>query len=166
MKFYIILYKFYRIILSVFLIVILSACFHVKKDPKELWTGKELLLPEITSKDKKIVTRFEGDCPSCVASITAWEKIHDAITEKNSNIKFIFYVEIIREETYKELKRKLNFADYVIFDQKGSFFKYNLLQFPYGLEDQTFLLDEDNKIVLFGNPAVKPELINKYLKKI
>ena len=166
MKFFIIPFNIFRIILSILLLLIfLSSCFH-KKDGKELWIGKELILPEVSSSDKKIVTRFEGDCPSCIASISVWKKIYDAAKEKNSKIKFVFYVEIIREEAFHELKQKLEFADYVIFDQRGSFFKYNLLKFPYGLEDQTFLLDEKNKILLFGNPAVKKELIKKYIGKI
>jgi hypothetical protein len=166
MRFFIIHSKFILIFISVSLVITLSSCFHKKKDNKELWIGRELLLPEITSKDKKIVTRFEGDCPSCIASIIAWKKIYGTIRERKNNIKFVFYVEIIQEEAFKELQRKLDFADYVIFDQKGSFFKYNLLQFPYGLEDQTFLLDENNKIILFGNPTVKPDLLTKYIERI
>jgi hypothetical protein len=148
------------------LIILLTNCFDKKKDEKELWIGKELILPSITSTDKKIVTRFQGDCPSCIASIDIWRKIVDAIKAKNNRIMVIFYVEIIREETFKELKQKLNFADYVILDQKNSFFKKNLLKFPYGLEDQTFLLDESNKVILFGNPAVKKDLIDIYIKEI
>ena len=165
MKSYILHFKISKLIFLAFIIALLS-CSGKEKNARDLWIGKKIITPEVNVQGKKIVTRFIGDCPSCIESIKTWKKFHAAAKEKNINIKIIFYVEIIKEENFKQIKQKLNFADQVIFDQRGLFFNQNLLHFPFGLEDQTFLLNENNEIVLFGNPAVDRKLITEYINNI
>lgn len=162
MTYSVIPFKFYRTIFSC-LLLITFACLDKKEGEKKLWLGKKLDIPEVTSNDKKIVVRLIGDCPSCIESIKIWKALSNVFKTKNKNVKLVFYVEIINEQRFNELSDQLNFADYVIFDQKMGFFNKNLLNFPYHLEYQTFLLNEKNEVLIFGNPIVKKELIRKYL---
>ncbi|MEO5979363.1 MAG: hypothetical protein ABIS36_06560 [Chryseolinea sp.] len=151
------------------LICILLACLSCSKKPVHPWTGKQLLLPGVQdSKNKKIVNRFLGDCSSCIESIDTWKAIHDAAKMKSKNIQFIFFVETIKQEDFDSLKAKLQFSDNVkvVFDQQGGFFQRNLLKYPFGIEYQTFLLNDNNEIVLVGNPAFLRPMIREYIEAI
>ena len=164
MKYYDINFKFSSIIIFFIVIALFSYSSVKKKEEQKLWIGKKLNIPEISSNEKKIVVRLIGDCPSCIESIKMWKKLDKIFKEKNKNFKLIFYVEVVNEKRFQELQKQLNFADYVIFDQRMSFFNKNLLSFPYHLEYHTFLLNKENKILLFGNPVVKRDLLKKYIE--
>lgn len=149
-----------------YMIIVLTSCSKGDNDDNHFWVGKEMSIPEIISNDKKIVTRIVGDCSPCMQTIDLWKEFYSIAKEKNSKIIFMFYVEAREEDRFEEIKHKLDFADYVIFDRKATFYKENLLKFSYTIEDHTFLLNGKNEIILFGNPMLKKELIRKYIEKI
>jgi len=165
MRYFITLFSFSHFSFLLFLVGLCS-CSNFDNEKKNQWLGKKLDVPEINYVGKKIVVRFEGDCPSCIESIKYWEAFSKLAREKDSNVKLIFYVEVVKEEKFTDLEKKLNFADDVIFDQRSSFYRNNLLKFPHGIEYQTFLLDKDNRILLIGNPIMEKKLLKKYIKEI
>jgi len=148
------------------LIILFTSCSQNNQNEKVDWLGRVLVLPEVTSNQNKIVVRFEGDCPACVRSIDEWKKFVESIKIKNEELKFVFYIESVRIETFNVIKEKLYFIDYVINDYQATFFRKNLLKYPFNIEDQTFLLNEKNQILLIGNPIIKKQLTAKYLRKV
>ena len=159
-----------KYIYIIFLYNIIFISCSIKSDKNELhnWIGTKLYVPEIFDKfkDNKIIVRFLGDCASCLETIPKWKVINDKLRDNNDSIALIFYVEVFDNEDFKVLEERLNFADQVIFDPKGSFYSKNLLKFSGDLQYHTFLVDKENKIILFGNPSIDNKILKKYFIKI
>lgn len=148
---------------KILIILVLGSCSNLKCEDDE-WIGKELRVPEINYEGLKIVVRFQADCPACIESIEPWDKFVRAVKAKNENVKIVFYVEVVDQLRFQEIESMLFFADKVIYDQKGQFYSKNLLKFPYPYIDyHAFLLDSQNKIIIYGNPTMKRELIRRYI---
>lgn len=166
-----------------FILLLLFSCnnYPQKQDMIDIvkeWSGKEIKFPStfnmdtyIKSKDKaisdyKIFVYIDSiGCSSCKLQLHEWKKFItqlDSISDKDIQFIFILHPKDIREI---KIQAKINKFDYpLFFDKNNEFDKLN--KFPSDISLQTFLLDQNNKVILLGNPIQNPKIKELYLNKI
>ena len=145
------------------------------------WTGKEIIFPSnsITmllktdtipfSKPKTqyvIVSYIDSiGCTNCKLRLPVWEafinQLYSICPGKVSTLLFLHPKD--REELIHILERD-KFSYPICIDEKDSFNKLN--QFPTDMIFQTFLLDENNKVLAIGSPIHNPKIRELYLNII
>lgn len=99
-------------------------------------------------------------CSACRLKLYQWKLLKEELDSINLNLNFIF---VIWTKDYKEIEylQKVNQVNIpIIYDYNGSFIKENRIPDILGL--QTFLLDEENRITILGNP-VENEKVKKLI---
>ena len=145
------------------------------------WNGKEIKFParsvftiqgkdtvdwEFSNADYKVVTYIDSvGCTSCKLQLPQWKKLVaevDSLT--NGRVPFLFYFHPKDRKELHYLTRRDDFTYPVCFDERDELNRLN--QFPTDMTFQTFLLDEDNKVVTMGNPIHNPKVKELYLSLI
>ncbi|WP_221658576.1 DUF1573 domain-containing protein [Bacteroides salyersiae] len=161
-----------------FLIFFILSCHNVEKQNTialvEEWNGKTLIFPNnlnftilgdsvapLSMEKKKIVVYADSaGCMSCKLGLPKWKNM---LQELDSIPVFFFlYSEDIKNIV--NMLRQENFLYPVCIDVNDSFNKLNHL--PSDIRFRTFLLDEDNKILVIGNPTSNFQIKDLYLKMI
>ena len=104
-------------------------------------------------------------CVSCKLQLPKWKKFIKTVDSiSNKGVPFIFFFNTkYDKEIYYILKR--NKFDYpVCIDKDDKLNKLNT--FPKYNSFQTFMLDEENKVCIIGNPIYNLNIQDLYLKKI
>ena len=145
------------------------------------WTGKEIKFPErsvftVQGKDTVDFTYQDADykvlvyvdsvgCTSCKLQLDRWKKVIKEMTEETGkDIPFLFYFHPKDMKELRYLTRRDSFTYPVCFDEKDELNVLN--RFPLDMTFQTFLLDEENRVVSVGNPVHNPKVKELYLKHI
>ena len=145
------------------------------------WTGKEIKFPEhpvftVQGKDTVDFTFQDADykvlvyvdsigCTSCKLQLDRWKKMIKEMTEETGkDIPFLFYFHPKDMKELRYLTRRDSFTYPVCFDEKDELNVLN--RFPSDMTFQTFLLDEENRVVSVGNPVHNPKVKELYLKHI
>ncbi|MFS3008033.1 DUF1573 domain-containing protein [Bacteroides thetaiotaomicron] len=145
------------------------------------WTGKEIQFPThsiftIQGKNTvdfnfshsayKIVMYADSvGCFSCKMQLHKWKKFMleiDSLQVKDLDVSFVFY---LYPKSMKKLHKLLKYEHFVYpvcLDEQDEFNKLN--HFPSEIAFQTFLLNQDNKVMAIGNPALNPKVKELYLK--
>ncbi len=168
--------------ITIFLTVSLIGCKESKEERitrlVNEWSEKEIRFPThsvftqfgkdtVCSFNEKgryrIVTYVDSmGCISCKLKLPEWKKlisITDSLSEQPIPYLFFFHPKDLKELRYI-LKRDA--FDYpVCIDLKDEFNSLN--HFPSEYTFQTFLLDEENKVVAMGNPIHNPKVKELYL---
>ena len=145
------------------------------------WNGKEIKFPsrsvftiqgkdtvdfEFGNADYKVVTYIDSvGCTSCKLQLPRWKKLVaevDSLTDGRVPFLFYFHPKDMKELRY--LTRRDDFTYPVCFDEKDELNRLN--HFPSDMTFQTFLLDNDNKVVAMGNPVLNPKVKDLYLDVI
>lgn len=148
-----------------------------KTDIVKEWIGKEIkfpssfnkylsnILPNDTSYFKIFIYMDSIGCSSCKLNFIGWKKFINQIdTLTNKKIQFIF---ALQPKDIREIKihAKLNQFEYPLyFDKNHDFDKLN--KFPSDISLQVFLLDQNNKVLLLGNPIMNPNIKELYINYI
>jgi hypothetical protein len=147
----------------------------------QTWQGKEILFPnditftmhgidtvayEISTSPHKIVMYIDSvGCMSCRFHFDRWNEFIseiDSLTNATVPVLFFFHAKNPREISQHLQRDNINIP--VVFDLQD---KLNTLnQFPTHQQFQTFLLDEENKVVLIGNPVNNLTIREMYLSEI
>jgi hypothetical protein len=111
----------------------------------------------------KICTSIWSDCKPCADELIEWDK-QIANLNENHNVSFLFYVytsnyKIFMENIYPEMLLRCP----IIIDTLNQFCTLNGID-PKDKLCNTFLLDENNKVLIIGNPLRSNEIRNLYLK--
>lgn len=112
----------------------------------------------------KVVTFINADCSSCIEDLKEWTLF---VNKADMNkVRFIFLIRSnYGNTTFENLNtNKIDFDLPYFYDNNDSLFTLNKIS-----EDklfQTFLLDEQNKVKLIGNPIGHKRLSDLYLKEI
>jgi len=112
----------------------------------------------------KIIAIIDIDCSACVGEIDEWEK---ALKEKKlkKDLVFIFIIKTVDPENFSQFIRHKKISDaYVAYDSSNEIFKIN--SFSNYKTLQTMLLDNDNRVILVGNPLNNKSLIKLYNREI
>ena len=145
------------------------------------WEGKEILFPthstftvqgkdtvdfEYGNADYKVITYIDSvGCTSCKLQLHRWKDLVaevDSLT--NGNVPFLFYFHPKDMKELRYLTRRDDFTYPVCFDEKDELNRLN--HFPSDMTFQTFLLDNDNKVVAMGNPVLNPKIKELYLSLV
>ena len=133
--------------------------------------GKDTLLSGFGDRDMKLVVFFDSvGCSSCqVKQMNQWQEIIDfsKATKQKFNIVFIFSPKIGKSFLH-EVRNSLRASQFsypVFIDTLSSFLSANPA-IPDDKRFHTFLLDENNKVVLVGNPQGNEKLWQLYKGEI
>lgn len=147
------------------------------------WIGKEVKFPDhircqsfdkdtgcisFTNPSYKIVLYTDSiGCTGCKLKLPDWKKL---LTEADSlfpgEVDFLLFFQP-KERDVKELSflfKRDKFDHPVFIDMGNQINKLN--HFPSRIEFQCFLLDQNNKVVLLGNPALNPQIWELYKEQI
>lgn len=140
------------------------------------WTGKTLVIPDdipsyILAKDTSVtlsrspyrifVYTDSTGCSSCKLRLHAWkEYIKEADSLFGDRLDFIFYFQPKNERELQFLIKRDHFDQVVFMDREGQILKLN--SFPEEMEYQSFLIDQNNKVISLGNPTINPKIWELY----
>ncbi|MFI3261435.1 MAG: hypothetical protein R3Y26_00865 [Rikenellaceae bacterium] len=143
------------------------------------YAGKPLILPytdslfinrseyqNISKLSFKVVNFLDGDCSTCLMKIDYWKEFVEKMKlDGVSNIPVVMYAFSSLEENLRDyMKQEWNDQNYYWqFDKDKSFIKTNKL---HDLRFQTVLLDQNNNVILIGDPLLNPKLGDLYKKVI
>jgi hypothetical protein len=150
------------------------------KQALSMWIGKEIYLPkdleikvrekdtickDIFSKKFKVLTYVDSiGCTACKFKLFEWGEIIKKVLRNNRNVSFLFYVHSNDYDKLEKLMQINKFIYPIIYDKSDKLNRLNHL--PDNLRFHTFLLDQNNKIVLVGNPVGNSKLLDLYLQQI
>lgn len=177
--------KFSRVYWKIFLLLMVFSISCSKKDPTENiireWTNKKIIFPNslnwvvfdrdtvcndlFSQKYKVLIYKDSSFCNECSLHLSEWKSLQNDLNEENlKNVSFLFFINSInRQELYYILKSN-NFSYPIIVDEHNEIDALN--NFPENPKFQCFLLDEDNRIILVGDPTYNTNLWELYKKII
>ena len=145
------------------------------------WNGKEIYFPNnpsftsygevqsefnIPLKGYKIVHYVDSvGCTSCKLDLEKWKEyisFMDSVT--NHAVSCLFFIHAKQKREVKIALKESNFEYPVCLDTKNEFYRLN--NFPLVPMLQTFLLDEENRIVGMGDPVKNVRIRELYLHLI
>lgn len=179
--------KFIRTILSMvlnccmilILLLLTSACSKISQDKNigdiiTSWSGRKIVFPDtliaelqnhpvdidICDEGFLILTVLNTDkgCTSCQMMLREWEQLLTDLEFNSRNATSVQLLYVIESSPKKEIRdviKELDFRYPIIYDPDKAFEQLN--KFPKKDALRTFLLDNDNKVIVIGNPiTVKP----------
>lgn len=161
-------------------------CFSCKETDKDLiiklvneWEGKKILIPSQTlfisygdslipkdrsHKDYTVITYVDSiGCISCKLQLNKWKEFMyelDSIAKNNISYLFIFHPKKRDNKELIDLLKRTHFIYPVCIDESDSINKLN--HFPSDIMFQTFLVNNDNKVIAIGNPIHNPKIKELY----
>lgn len=172
-----------------YIILIQAICFLSCKENEETkikqlvkeWQGKEIIFPkqiiftkfakdtvdyQIPNTDYKVLVYIDSvGCTGCKLQLPKWKEFiayTDSITGHKIPFLFFFHSNDYKEMHY--LFKVNNFDRPVCLDIDDQLNKLN--KFPKDTRFQTFLLDKDNKVTIFGSPIYNLAVKDLYLKQL
>lgn len=145
------------------------------------WTGKQIIFPDkvmclSSGRDttcvspestpyKILVYTDSTGCTTCKLRLYMWNALIEEVDrEMPGLVNFQFYFQPKDLDELKTLFRRDGFTYPAYIDIESDLNKLNSL--PANDRYQTFLLDQDNKVVSIGNPADNPQIWELYKKVI
>lgn len=164
--------------------VVFASCGKSNKDKSfsllQKWIGKELSFPArpvftIQGKDTveypiqnayKILTYIDSTgCTSCKLKLAEWEKFITVVDSiRPHTVQFLFFLCPKNGMEIYQTLRVERFKHPICIDEGDYLNKLN--HFPADMAFQTFLLDNDNRVVAMGNPIHNLKVRELYLKII
>jgi len=173
-----------KILFIVVLALLLQSCQNRTQkhiaDIMSQWVDKEILFPndlvyvscmdtinvDIKSSCLKIITYTSAEgCVGCQLKLNEWERFIEEInTISNHNILVVKYLTPKRRnEAFFEIKQA-NYKYPVCIDINGEI--ENVNHFPSEKAFRSFLLDENNKVIIIGDPLQFPSIKDLYIRTI
>ena len=167
------------------LLSLLTACKENNKEKFALlvqeWQGKEIVFPQdmaftrfvtepvdyrIPDAEYKVLVYVDSvGCTSCKLQLPKWQELIAHVdSATNGNIPFIFVFQSKDDKELRYILKRDNFDRPVYIDRDNRLNKLN--QFPQEITFQTFLLDQDNRVKVIGNPVHNLAVRDLYLKQI
>lgn len=116
---------------------------------------------------KKIISIVDGVCMKCVLyELNEADKIFQKITKTNKLGQVIYILNVTPLDSaffLRHLEPSIKVQGLLLWDNSYCFERTNDL-LTANRNQRTFLLDERNNIILFGNPLYNPKLIEEYKK--
>jgi len=157
---------------------VLTSCKNKTDDPKtivQIWNGKEVKIPAsldfkslgndtsssniLKHRYKVLVYLDSNGCIACRLNLPIWKTYIDSCQQNHINVGFLFVVQSVDYKIFEQKLKNYNFTYPIIYDRYDLWNKLN--DFPEDEEFRTFLLNENNHIILIGNP-----INNKKIRKL
>jgi len=166
-------------------LMLISSCQNKKeKEAAKIvteWIGKEIRFPknirfsilgkdttctDLVQKPFKILLYADSTgCLSCRLKLLEWESLIDKTDSMASGkVGFVFIFQPKREKELQHLLKQHEFHYPVVVDLDDEFNKLN--HFPEKQIFQCFLLNQQNKVLLVGNPVHNPQIWKLYKAQI
>ncbi len=145
---------------------LLSHPIEICQDAMITVRGRDSLVQDYFASDFKMVVYTDSmGCSSCaLQSLYRWEDLIEYAEQFDGALKYYFIFNPPKSENIR-MALRTSMLDYpMLLDSLGEFERLNP-HLPRNKAMHTFLLDEDNNVVLVGNPLNNPE-IEKMLKTI
>jgi len=167
---------------SVFMVlfaIFFQSCNSGKQQAKSVvdeWYQKEIIVPKklifkslghdtvcssiFKYRFKVLVYIDSVGCSACKLKLSGWKAIIDSCKLKAYDITFLF---VVQSNNYIAFEQKLytdHFEYPIIYDPNNEFNKLNKL--PKEEQFRTFLLDENNRVVLISSPIDNAKMWNLY----
>jgi len=173
------------LILSLTILLLASSCQNKKeREAKKIvteWVGKKIQIPEnimfsvlgkdttcpdLLKKPYKILLYVDSTgCLSCRLKLPDWKILMNEVDSiAPGKIGFIYIFQPKREKELQLLLRQNRISYPVIIDPTDHINKQN--HFPNKLPYQCFLLDQNNKVLMIGNPVHNPQIWDLYKAQI
>lgn len=162
----------------------LCSCQGNKKNKEEIaqlvrqWQGKEVVFPDnavftrnamdtldwqpATTDYKVLVYSDSLGCISCKLQLPKWKEWMAEMSDADVSFVFILQSKDLKEMQYILRRDKFDYPVCVDTDNRWN----ELNSFPSHMSFQTFLLDEDNRVLVVGNPIHNPVIKELYMKQI
>lgn len=143
------------------------------------WSEKEVVFPQNIAftilggdtvdfpipKKYNILTYVDSlGCLSCKLQLNKWKQfINEIETAKEDSVQYYFFF-FFNKKVMLNLLKSSSFSYPVCIDEEDRVNKLN--NFPKEIAFQTFLLDNNNKIIAMGNPILNPKIKELYLRII
>ena len=116
----------------------------------------------------KIISIIDGNCMKCI--ITQLNKLdsifNDILHDKKSTLIFILNVHPDDSVFFmNNLQPAINASATILWDNNYNFERTNDLFTP-DINLRTFMVNENNKIIQYGNPILHPNILSKYSEKL
>lgn len=173
---------------TIIVLCILTLCFSCnskKKETKQIlkeWYGKEIIFPsslqpkiltrdtvcpDLLQKKYKVVLHVDSTgCSECKLQLYAWKKFMDEFQCCSDSLAFIYAIQNKNIRQMAILCKQNKFNHPIFYDRDGQMDRVN--KFRKEEEYRCFLLDQDNHVILLGNPinntAIK-EIYQKFFLK-
>lgn len=171
----------YLVYLSILFILI--SCNRQKMETRKLiakWQGREILFPqgfeakfkgrdtlwtEWQEEKYKILNYIDSNgCTECQLQLANWQILKEEVLKEKLNVVFAFVIHAKDYEQLNHLQKTNRFDSPLLYDYEGLLNSLN--HFPEEHFFRTFLLDENNKVILIGNPISKGRLWQLYKQRI
>lgn len=173
----------FKIICIVTFILAPLSCNQAKKEAKSIvdnWYGKEIVftpnlqayssgkmdnshLDSLLNSEVKVVTYIDASCSVCIVELYKWEGFMDFLEQYDISVLVIVDSETdARFDPLSESYLDINYP--LIHDKDNLFRDRNNLYDKQGLT--SFLLDQNNCVILVGNPIQNEEIKNLYINTI
>ena len=170
------------VLIIVFSLILFFGCTQKKNNTNEVvldWVGKEISLVDtllvlnqvdaslkplskIHLKKLRWIIYIDATCFTCATDLIAWGEI---VKEFNpQRVDFLFYIHPDNINILKPYLQRWRFNLPIIIDNQNTFFYSNNISNEKLF--QAMLVDENNKVILFGNPVYSKGLIPLYKKII
>lgn len=168
------------------ILIMLSSCNLINKEAQEArrmtleWHNREIVLPaklscqtrgvdtiysNLVTKKYKIFTYIDTlGCTSCKFGAMEWKQLIHEIDTLSDEVAFLFYAHLKDYEDFETYLEINKFKYPIFYDYDGVCNLKNNL--PNQVYFQTFLLDENNKVLLIGKPKPDSKLWDLYKKII
>lgn len=115
----------------------------------------------------KLFSHIDASCGTCVESILSWDSIIPKLKKKNVQVNLICSSSSDFEllKYFFESEQINNFSHYLLLDNKNVFLEDN----PFMSQSKNFettLVNNNNEILLIGNPIYSKEMKDIYFEKI
>lgn len=165
-----------------FFALLLSFCSQKGEFPIDQWSGKRIRLPEelcllegtrlfnsatcrvdLTQK-KKVISIVDATCPTCIlGQLNRTDSLfHTFLDSSQAVLLFVLNVNSEDSTSFMVSMQPLITAKGLIFWDSNYYFETLNDLFTPDLSRRTFLLDEENEIILVGNPLFDPKLLSNY----
>jgi len=112
----------------------------------------------------KIISIVDGACPKCITNqLNYTDSLFSSIIE-NEDVRLIFILNVFSEDSVYFMRYTqpyISAKGIIFWDNNYNFEQENKLFSP-DENLRTFMIDKDNKIVVYGNPVLNKDIIVKY----
>lgn len=144
----------------------------------EEWIGREILFPDsmmtVTGEmiapptaDFTIVSYYDSTgCTGCRMKLPFWKEFMNKVdsAKGNKSVTVLMIAAADKQTELKHLVRFNHFPGKMISDPEDEINRLN--QFPNSTELQTFLIDQDHRVIALGNPVTGSNLSKMYISLI
>ncbi len=116
----------------------------------------------------KIISIVDGNCVKCIINqLNAIDSIFNSILHDDDNL-LIFILNVNKEDSaffMRNLRPEIKATGVILWDSNYNFERQNHLFTP-NMNLRTFMINNENKIIQYGNPIMNPDVIFEYQEKL